>query len=42
MKLPKHKFAVVVDKAKRRLENSLTEALKPDKSAAEAIRLRKI
>jgi hypothetical protein len=42
MKLPKHKVAAVVDKAKHRLEYSLTEAQKAEKVAAETERLRKI
>jgi hypothetical protein len=42
MKLPKHKSAVVVDKANRRLENPLAKAQKAEKVATEAERLRKI
>ena len=40
MKLPKHKSAVVVDKAKRRLENLLTKVQKAEKVADDAERLR--
>ena len=42
MKLPKQKSAVVVDKAKRRLQIPLTEAKKTEKATVEAERLRKI
>ncbi len=42
MKLQKQKSAVVVDNAKRRLENPLTEAQKVEKAAVEAERRRKI
>ena len=42
MKLPKQKSAVVVDKAKRRLENPLTNAQKAGKVTGDAVRLRKI
>ena len=43
MKLQKEKSAAAVNKAKRRLENPLTEAQKAEKDAAdEAERLRKI
>jgi len=40
MKLPKQKYAVVVvDKAKRRLENPLTQAQKAEKVTDDAERL---
>ena len=42
MKLPKHKFAAVVDKAKRRLENPFTKTQKAEKAVTEAERLRNI
>ena len=42
MKLPKQKCAVVVDKAKRRLENPVTEAQKAEKSTVNAERLHNI
>ena len=42
MKLPKEKTAAAANKAKRRLENVLTKAQKTEKTAVEAVRLRKI
>ena len=42
MKLPNAKSTAAARDAKRRLENSLTEAQKAEKVAVEAERLRKI
>ena len=42
LKLPKQKSSVVVGKAKRRLENPVTEAQKAENAAVDAERLRKI
>ncbi len=42
MKLSKQKSAAAIDKAKRRLENPVTEAQKAEKATTDAERQRKI